>query len=192
MKLANCMKALVLLPMAFGLADCDKIQAVIKPKPDKPSPYAFDVMVKMSPKSEIVWNKTPGISVEAFYYGEAAPAYAAEADADGRIDLGDERWDYHPIAHRLHLKGVPIDPAQLAKTKDGQVRVFVTVEMGSRDPEYVLSCMNYTGTVRQAQQQVQTIGCQYDAERYWQDAAESAAESQSESAEASGAPPVDG
>ncbi len=175
MKRGTIAKVFALVPLALLLSQCDQVKAVIKPRPAKPDPYAFDIIIRMSPKSEAAMKVSPGFAVEAYYYGDALPAYQGEADDQNRIRLGDERWNCDANTRRVHMDGKSIDTSALAKTRDG-VRVFLSGDITSGDPGYVLSCRSYTGTVRQAQKTPPTIDCEYDAERYWEDTAASSAE----------------
>ncbi len=158
-----------LLPLVLCLNGCDQVQAMLKPKPEKPGPYAFDFVIRMSPKSEAVMKKTPGIFVDAWYFGDAAPAYRAKADQLNRIELGDERWNFSNTTRRVHIEGQPIDTSKLSQTSDGVARVFLTADINSNDPGYVLTCHSFIGPIRQAQEHPQTLDCQFDAERYWED-----------------------
>lgn len=172
MKIINYARVLAILPL-ITLADCHKI---FKPKPERPGPYAFDVTLKMSPKSEVAMKDAVGISTEAYYFGQKAGAPLDYTVRQNRVELGDERWDLQPGVRRLHFEGTAIRKSDLAQTSDSEARVLVTVDIVSKDPEYVLTCKNYVGAIRQAQQRPPVIKCEFDAERYWEDHAESSAE----------------
>ncbi len=162
-----------LVPLLL-LTQCDRVEAVFRPKPVKPSPYAFDVVLKMSPKAEAELKQPDaGLSVDSWYYGDAAPAHHDEADSLNRIFLGKEDWNYPAGTRRLHLHGEPIDASRLAETRDGQPQVLLNVwiRVGNieGDPDNPLSC-EYTGLIRAAQQQTPVLHCEFDTEHYWEDA----------------------
>jgi len=168
MKFLNFVKLIVLLPLALALTDCDRVGVLLKPKPEKPGPYAFDVVLKMSPKAEAALKRPgSGLVVDAWYYGDAAPAYRAQADKLNRIYLGDEQWNYSGNARRIHLRGEPIDAAQLPQTRDGQPQVLVSVNSAEGDPDNMLSCHDYIGPIRLAQQHTPVLDCEFDTENYW-------------------------
>lgn len=174
------LKTAGLLPLLLLLTQCDQVEALFKPKPEKPSPYAFDVILKMSPEAEAELHKPhAGLSAEAWYYGDAAPAHRDDADKLNRIVLGAEDWTYAAGTRKLHLHGDGIDPAKLAEVRDGQPQVILTVwiRVGSMagDPDNPLSCQ-YTGMVRVAQRQPPVMHCEYDTERYWETASSDASD----------------
>ncbi len=175
MRLSTLAKLAALLPL-IGLTHCDQVHALFKPKPEKPSPYAFDLVLKVSPKAEAAMKgNAEDISLDVWYYGVAAPAFRAEADQLNRIDLGAERWSYSPGTRHVHLHGGPIDTAKLAHTTDGQVQVFVSGGIGGRfDPPLI--CHDYIDSVRHAQQVTPVLHCEFETERYWADAAESSSQ----------------
>ncbi len=160
-------RLLALAVLALGLTDCDRVQALFKPKP---SPYAFDIRVEMSPRAEASLKRNPvDLAVYASYYGDAAPAYRAEADNLNRIYLGEERWDFPATARRMHLHGQPIDTSKLPHTRDGQPQVFVSVGPEGGDPDDMLACRNFIGPIRLAQQTVPVLRCEFDTEHYWEE-----------------------
>jgi hypothetical protein len=166
---SQSLKVAVLLPALLLLADCTGGER--QTKPAKPSQYAFDVILKMSPQIEALLKKPDaGLVVDSWYYGDAAPAHKADADELNRIFLGKEDVEFPATARRLHLKGEPIDPAKLAETRDGQPEVIfsLVIRQGERvgDPDNELSC-EYTGQIRVAQQQTPVIRCEFDTEHYW-------------------------
>jgi len=117
-----------------------------------------------------------GISVEAYYFGRKPGAPSDYTVRQNRIELGDERWDFQPDVRRLHFEGGAIRKSDLARTSDGEAMVLVTNDIVSKDPEYVLTCKKYVGPIRQARQRTPVIECEFDAERYWEDRAESSAQ----------------
>ena len=168
MKFSKLARLLALLPLALALTQCNRIGGLFGAK--KPGPYAFDLVLMMSPKADAATKPNPdGLIVEAYYYGDAAPAYRDEADTLNRIYLGRERWTYDGKVRRVHLEGEPIDTAKLSQTSDGLVRVLVSVDgvgaSGNR-----AECHDYNGPVRQAQQHTPVLQCEFDAERYWENA----------------------
>lgn len=171
MTFLNLAKLLVMAPLLLALSDCGRADAVLKPKPKRPSPYAFDLVLRMSPRAEAAL-KRPGstLSVDAEYYGDAAPAYRAQADPINRIYLGEEHWTYSGNARRVHLHGEPIDTSKLPQTRDGQAQVIVSVT-GSSAPDDLLSCHDYIGFIHSAQEQAPVLDCEFDTERYWDDVA---------------------
>jgi len=160
-------KLFALLPLVFALTDCNRIEALFKPK--KPSPYAFDLILKMSPRAEAALKRPDaGLVVYASYYGDAAPAYRARADKLNRIYLGEEYWTYSGHARRVHLHGEPIDTARLSQTRDGQPQALVSVTLAQGDPDDMMACHDYIGPIRLAQQQIPVLDCEFESERYWE------------------------
>ncbi len=168
MAFPKILKIALLAPLLIGLTNCDRVQALFKPKAEKPSPYAFDVAIRLSPKAEaIVKQSHAGFYAKAFYYGDALPAYRKDADDINRIYLGDESWNYSGNARKMHFHGEPIDTSKFSETRDGQPQVMVTVASGT--PNDPVTCHHYVGPVRIAQQQLQTLDCELDTETYWDD-----------------------
>ena len=167
-------KLMALLPLAIALTQCDQVHAMLKPKPDAPSPYAFDLVLRMSPRAEAAL-KQPGkhLFVDAWYYGDATPAFHAQADKLNRIFLGDESWTYPGAARRVHLRGAPMDTSKFSEIRGGQPQVLVDATQQEGDPDNLVHCHAYTGSVRMAQQQVQVLNCEFDTEDYWENAAAS-------------------
>jgi len=175
MKLHVIGKILAVLPLALVLTHCDQTP---KPKLASPGTYAFDVSVKLSPKAEAALKQqTEGeITADAWYYGDALPAYRDKADNLGRIFLGDETWTFSRNARRMHLKGEAIDTGLLPQVRDGQPLVFLSVTIPAGDPENPVKCHDYIAPVHQAQQTPPVLTCEFDTERYWEDIADSASQ----------------
>ncbi len=172
MKFHAIAKTLAVLPLAVALTHCDQAD---QPKLAKPGTYAFDITVKMSPRAEAALKQSKtGLVVDAWYYGDAAPRYRDKADSLGRIFLGDENWSFSSNARKMHLKGEPIELAGLAQVRDGQPLVLLSVETAEGDPDNPIKCHDYIGAIRAAQQTPPVLLCEFDTERYWEDAAESA------------------
>ena len=169
MKFLNLARLLALLPLTLVLTQCDQVGALFGAK--KPGPYAFDLVLKMSPKADAATKPNPdGLFVDAYYYGDAAPAYRDQADTLNRIYLGRERWSYDGKVRRVHLEGESIDTSKLSQTSDGLVRVLVSVD-GVGPSGDRAACHDYNGPIRQAQQKTPVLQCEFDAERYWENAA---------------------
>lgn len=167
-------KSLAVLPLVVALAHCDQTP---KPVAAKPGTYAFDVSLKMSPRAEAALKTSPNpMVVDAWYYGDAAPAFHDKADTMGRIDLGDENWNFSANARRMHLKGEAVDVSKLPQIRNGEVLVFLTVETGAGTPENPVNCHAYIGSVRLAQQRPPVLTCEFDTERYWEDASDSSSQ----------------
>ncbi|MBW8734695.1 MAG: hypothetical protein JF571_10385 [Asticcacaulis sp.] len=161
---------LAVLPLAVALTNCDQAD---KPKLAKAGTYAFDISVKFSPKAEAVLKQSQaGLVVDAWYYGDAAPAAHDKADSLGRIFLGDENWNFSGNARKMHLKGEPIDTAKLPQIR-GPVLVFLTVETVAGDEDNPVKCHAFIGPIQQAQQTSPVITCEMDTEQYWEDVEES-------------------
>ncbi len=173
MTLPNLARALAVLPLALVLMQCDRIHALFKPKP---SPYAFDVTLQVSPEGEAALKHSQGLYVKASYYGYAAPAWRAQADNLNRLYLGDESWNYPSTARRIHLHGEPIDTSVLPHTTDGQAYVVLSINglVGGPDDEDLLKCHDYIGTVQFAREHPQVLQCEFDSEDYWENVAASA------------------
>jgi len=173
MKLHAIAKILAVLPLAIVLTHCDQTP---KPKLAKPGIYAFDVSVKLSPKAEAAVKQQGELEItaDAWYYGDALPAYRDKADNLGRIFLGDETWTFSRNARRMHLKGEAIDTGLLPQVRDGQPLVFLSVTIPAGNPENPVKCHDYIAPVRAAQQTPPVLTCEFDTERYWEDLAESA------------------
>jgi hypothetical protein len=155
------------LPLVLALTQCDRIDAMMKPKAKEPGPYAFDITLKVSPKGEAALKQAPdGLFVDAWYYGQAAPGYRGQADRLNRIYLGDERSNYPATVRRIHLKGEAIDASKLSQTSDGQPMVLLSVG-GGGTLDNPLSCHDYIGQVRHAQQRPPVLYCEFDTEHYW-------------------------
>ncbi len=172
MTILKILKIAALVPLVLGLTQCDRVQALLKPKPDKPGPYAFDLVLKLSPKAEAAMKQSrDSFIVAGLYYGDAKPAYRKDADDLNRIHLGEERWGYSGLARKVHMHGEPIDTSKLPETRDGQPYVLITVytiePIG--DPDDLVSCHQYVGPIRLAQQQTQMLYCQLDSENAWGD-----------------------
>lgn len=172
MTFSNLARALMLLPLTAALTQCDKIHALLKPKPEKPGPYAFDVMLEMSPQGEAALKHSQGLFVKASYYGYAKPAYRGDADSLNRLYLGDESWTYSANARKVHLKGEPIDRSVLPHTTDGQAYVVLSVNglVGGPDNEDTLGCHSYIGTIQFAREHPQVLRCEFESEHYWDSA----------------------
>ena len=165
MKFSTIAKLLAVLPLAMTLTNCDKP----KPKTAPAGTYAFDVMVRLSPKAEAAMKTSPdGFVVDAWYYGDALPAHRDKADQFGRIFLGDENWNFSANARKMHLHGEPIDLDKLAQVRDGQPMVNLTVESVAGNPDNPLKCHAFIGPVRQAQQKTPVLTCEFDTEQYWE------------------------
>ena len=180
MTFPKCVKSLALAPLLLLLTNCDKVEALFKPKPKPPSPYAFDAVLKMSPKAEALLKRPgSGLTAEGWYYGDAAPAHRDDADQLNRIFLGKEDWNYAAATRRIHLHGEPIDAAKLAETRDGQPQVILTVMITqgtlAGDPDNPLSC-EFTGSVRVARQQAPILYCEFDTEHYWDEVSEASSQ----------------
>lgn len=175
MTFPKILKIALLAPLLMGLTQCDRIHGMFKPKPEKPSPYAFDVMIRLSPKAEAAM-KQPDTSfyVKAYYYGDALPAYRKDADDINRVYLGDETWNVSGNARKIHLHGEPIDVSKLSETRDGQPQVLLSINGSAGSPDNPLSCHHYTGPIRLAQQHLQTLDCEFDTETYWDDQSDAA------------------
>ncbi|WP_443749613.1 hypothetical protein [Asticcacaulis solisilvae] len=174
MKLSTVAKGLAVLPLVVALANCSQEH---KPVLAKPGTYAFDITVRISPKAEAALKKSgAGLTVDAWYYGDAAPAHMDQADKLGRIFLGDENWNFSGNARKMHLKGEPIDTSKLPQTRDGQPQVLLSVEPDGGDPDNMLKCHDFIGKVQLAQQTPPVILCEFDTERYWEDNADSASQ----------------
>ena len=166
MKVLTFWKVLALVPLAVGLTQCDRIQALIKPKA-KGDPYAFDVVLEMSPRAETALKKgSQGLYIDASYYGYAAPAYKADADKLNRIYLGEESGTYSSTVRKIHLRGEPIERSELPETVDGQPQVLLSVTMMGGDPDDLMTC-HYIGSIHLAQQHRQYLHCEFDTESYW-------------------------
>jgi len=165
-------RSLAVLPLAVVLTHCDQAE---KPVLAKPGTYAFDVSIKLSPKAEAALKQQGEgeIAVDAWYYGDALPAYRDKADTLGRIFLGDETWNFSRNARRMHVKGEPIDAGKLPRVRDGQPQVFLTVAIPAGSPENPVKCHEYIASVRLAQQKPPVLTCEFDTERYWEDMADS-------------------
>lgn len=161
---------LALIGLTLAVSACDRIPGLSKPKPEKPGPYAFDLTLRLSPKAAAAMKQTrDSLIVAGFYYGDAQAAYRKDADDLNRIHLGEERWGYSGDARKLHMHGEPIDTSKLSETRDGQPQVLVTVysirPIG--EPDDMLSCHHYIGSIRLAQQHTQVLDCQLDSENLW-------------------------
>ncbi|MGZ3305576.1 MAG: hypothetical protein ACXU8U_06915 [Asticcacaulis sp.] len=166
--IAKSLRIAGLASILVMLTQCDQVHALFKPKPAKPGPYAFDLTLEMSPKAEAELKQPgKGLSIDASYYGDAAPAYRSEADKLNRIYLGEERWDYSAGARRIHLHGEPIDTSKLPQTRDGEVQTVVSVHLSESSPDDPFTCHYYVGPVRRAQQYPQVVRCELDGETYW-------------------------
>lgn len=169
MKLYTIARVLAVLPLAVVLAHCDQTP---KPVPAKPGTYAFDLTVKMSPKAEAALKTGPdGLVADAWYYGDAAPAFRDKADSMGRISVGDENWTYSTNARRMHMKGEAVDVSKLPQIRAGEVLVFLTIDVHGSDPDNPIKCHDYIAPVRVAQQKPPVVTCEFDTERYWEDMA---------------------
>jgi len=168
MKVLSFARLLALLPLTLALTQCDRIDAILKPKPKKPGPYAFDLILKMSPKGEAALKQSPdGLFVDAWYYNTAAPAYRKEADSMNRISLGTERWTYPNHVRRVHLRGEIVDKAKLSHTVDGQPNIIASVSARGGNPDNMLTCHDYIGSVSLARQKTPVLRCEFDTEHYW-------------------------
>ncbi|CAL4868975.1 hypothetical protein MMA231_03265 [Asticcacaulis sp. MM231] len=175
MKLINLIKYLGLAPIVLGLTQCDLIEAIHNPKP-KDGPYAYDLILKTSPKAEAALKSSEGWYVDAYYYGHAKPAFVSGADTLHRIYLGRERWDYAPTSRRIHMYAGKIDTKKLSQTIEGETWVVVTV-IGSGVPGKVVDCHAYIGPIREAHQRAPEMHCELETEHYWEEVAASAAQS---------------
>jgi hypothetical protein len=163
------LKVAVLVPALLLLGDCNKADTGVHTA--KPGQYAFDIILKTSPKVEAMLKQPQtGLAVDSWYYGDAAPAHKADADDLNRIFLGKEDVNFPASARRLHLKGEAIDLDKLTETRDGQPQVLFSVMitrgplMG--DPDNPLSC-EYVGQIRVAQHTPPVVRCEFDSEDYW-------------------------
>ncbi|ESQ87259.1 hypothetical protein [Asticcacaulis benevestitus] len=174
MTLFNRIRHLALLPLILGLTQCDVVEAIHNPKP-KDGPYAYDLILKTSPKAEAALKSSEAFYVDAYYYGHAKPAFISEADTLHRIYLGRERWDYAPTSRRIHMYASKIDTKKLSQTIEGETWVVVTV-IGSGVPGKVVDCHAYIGPIREAHQRAPEMHCELETENYWEEVAASAAE----------------
>jgi len=169
---------LALVLLALGLTQCDVVEAIHNPKP-KDGPYAFDLILRMSPKAEIALKSSEGLTVDAYYYGHAKPGFIGEADSLHRIVLGRETWSYAASLRRVHLYAAGIDTKKLPRTVEGEPMVLVTV-LGSGVPGKVVDCGSYIGPIREAHQRSPEMHCELESEQYWEGLAASAGEHSSE------------
>jgi hypothetical protein len=168
MKFSTCAALMAVL----ALTGCEQPKAKSAP----PGTYAFDVMIKLSPKAEAAMKTSPdGFVVDAWYYGIAKPDYRDQADQLNRIFLGDEGWNFSANARKMHLHGEPIDIAKLSQTIDGQAMVNLTVESAAGHPGNPLNCHAFIGSIREAQKTTPVLACEFDTEQYWETEAESSA-----------------
>lgn len=176
MRLQTFIRLLGVIPLTLALTQCDQAAGIFKQKPKPPGPYAYEVVLRVSPRGEAALKQnTDGIFVDAWYYGQAMPAYRDQADRLNRIYLGNERWTYPSTARRLHLRGEVIDTSKLSQIREGEPMVLLSVGPGG-SPENPLSCHDYIGSVRQARQKTPVFYCEFDSERYWEEASASSAE----------------
>lgn len=169
MKFSTIARLCAVLPLVFAVTGCEKP----KPKAAPAGTYAFDLMVKLSPKAEAAMKTSPdGFVVDAWYYGDALPAHRDKADQFGRIFLGDENWNFSANARKMHLHGEPIDMDTLAQVRDGQPLVNLTVESVAGNLDNPLKCHTFIGTVRQAQQKTPVLTCELDTDSYWETSAD--------------------
>ena len=172
MKLNLFAKLLLLVPLAIGLMQCDVVEAIHNPKP-KDGAYAFDLVLRMSPKAELALKSSEGLTVDAYYYGHAKPGFTSEADSLHRVVLGQETWVYAANLRRVHLYAAAIDTKKLSKTVEGEPIVLVTV-IGSGVPGKVVDCGSYIGPIRVAHQRSPEMHCDIESEQYWEGIAASA------------------
>ncbi|ESQ82302.1 hypothetical protein AEAC466_18315 [Asticcacaulis sp. AC466] len=165
MKYFNPARYMAVVPLIFGLTQCDVIEAIHNPKP-KEGPYSFDLILKTSPKAEVTLKSAENLYVDAFYYGHAKPAFIGEADRLHRISLGREIFEYANSARRIHLYGSPLDAKKLSQTSEGEPQVLVSVDSTGL-PGKAVTCRTFTGSIRLARQKPPVLFCELETESYW-------------------------
>ncbi|ESQ81744.1 hypothetical protein AEAC466_20190 [Asticcacaulis sp. AC466] len=167
---------LALVPLCIGLAQCDVVEAIHNPQP-KDGPYAYDLILKTSPKAEAALKTAEYLQADAYYYGIPKPGFTGEVDPAHRVYIGQERWNFSAKLRRVHLYADAVDPNKLPDGVDGEPMVLVTV-VGTGAPEKSVTCHQYLGSVRAAHEHSPEMHCELEGENYWDGlAANSAASS---------------
>lgn len=148
------LKALALLPLILVLSQCEQ-------KPSGPSPYAFDLMLELTPEAtELMKAKNSHFVAAALYFGRPKPETRAQANAQGRIRLGYEQIGLAPGATKLHLPATDVDTSLLPAI-NGDPQVMVTIysaaDVGARDD--LVRCKTYFGIIKSAQAQTPVVKC---------------------------------
>ncbi len=127
-------KQVALLPMLFMLCQCDKVEALLKPRPPKATPYDFRLALAFTPAAaEKMDAGRYSIVVSTFYYGHAKPEFMAKADDLHRIELGYKEGVFKNTARTLVINSSAIDTRLLSQTVEGEPYVLVTVSTGAPD-----------------------------------------------------------
>lgn len=125
---AEMTKRAALLPLLLMLCQCDKVQAVMKPKPAGPTPYDFTLALEFTPAAIAkMESRRDKIVITTFYYGHAKPEYMAKADDLNRLELGYKEWEVSNTARKVAINSSIIDTQRLPHTTEGEPYVLVTV-----------------------------------------------------------------
>jgi hypothetical protein len=125
---AKTLKSVALLPLLLMLCQCDKVQAISKPKTAGPTPYDFPLAFDFTPTAVAkMQSRQDKIVITTFYYGHAKPEYQAKADDMNRLRLGYKEWELPNASRKTTLNSAAIDTKLLSQTKEGEPYVLITV-----------------------------------------------------------------
>lgn len=144
------------LALMLGFSQCERAA------PAKPGPYAYDLILQLTPAAEAKLKASDRhFTVDAYYYGMAKPEYREKADKLNRLDIGYDKVAFDARTRHIHMTGDGIDPKIFPQVMDGQPYVLVTVRTATKAgfPDELLYCHNYAGTISDAQIHSPVIGC---------------------------------
>jgi hypothetical protein len=159
---AKLVKRLILLPVVLTLCQCDKVKAVVKPKPAAPTPYDFHLALEFTPAAaEKMKAARDDIVISTFYYGHARPEYLAKADDLRRIELGYKQVAFANTARNVTINSSAMDTRLLPQTTEGEPYVLITVSSAAPQgyPDLLIECRTYTGPVKALQNQMHALTC---------------------------------